>query len=621
MSKSQVLSEEAQASYESAVTTGSLESFDLKPFEPMLTKFACETWTRIPASHRRHICYEDVYQEAQLRAWTAIKSYDRRSTTKLSSWVYGTLKLRMREVHAPFTDPKRCSGRVGIVVDLDDAPEASDPVSVEDVIHAFDAFGSAYTNSDDTTQQIYLDALGFRSPIYLNPPDERKVALDYAIKFDLTRNDFRVLRSAEPERCLLMAAHHARSSQPGPRLPQVECVRCGSLYPVSEAGTTIDVKTLVCSNCYATAAASSTTCFAKESHYDLISPECSRWCPDRKVCGVIQIEGSFMGVQLTRDKTKQLDTERNIGGDPVGDITLSTEALEPYGVEVEFASDDDVSAEGFGTEDDSVEFPGPEDESVEVLDVEDGSLELPVADADHSAEVSHADHDETPGELSDDDRDDPFFADDAGSEGSTITPQPAKAAAQPSKKGAIKKPVVKNVAPTLPKPAKVVQAVKTPATPKGKMTPLTAASKTTANTSKSAQPAIKPKRELKEFKPQYWTGQAPFRPGTAMALIFDKLTEKVDDPTTGKQVIKGIKLERLQSYVEKQSLNWRGVRHNLAKGRSYNGQWTWSFTIVDNIARIRVTERPGAEYRKACGDPVKPIVTAKVHVKKAAPKK
>jgi hypothetical protein len=560
----------------------------------MIVKFAKQTWARIPEAQRRHMDFEDVMQETQMRAYTAIATYDplktgpRGKVCKLSSWVYGTLALRMREVNAPYTDPSRNSGRVGIVVDIADADVILPPVPPETEIvqNALSAFSYAYREADASTQQLFLDTLGFRTKIKISTPDQRAISLDVATRCRLTADDIRTLRTQGPEKCLSVAVKYTKVS--GMKLPEIECVLCGVLYPVSEAGKSIDVKTLVCSNCYEQQAVGSATCFAKD--YDGDALECTQWCPDRTVCAAVSIKGEYMGIKVSKGTAKstpapkqasESDDPFETSGQPVGTLIIGSEQLEVEENPVD--GHDDEQADG----------------ELDDEELDDELEELDSSDAPAPEEIS----------LNTVADDDPFLTDEPVQEKpktASPAPQPSRQKVQepvatkaitkaPAAKVAVKKSVAVKATPT---PAKSVQISK------AKPAPAPAAPRTSskAPASKSAPvkaaAASKPKRKLKEFKPQYWTGLSPFRPGTAMHSIFEKLI-----------VPEGVKLKHLKSFVERKKLNWRGVRHNLAKGTSFNAQWTWKLKIDEEsgVASIKITGKPSAEYRKACGEKAEPV--------------
>jgi len=578
--------------------------------EPMILKFANMTWQRIPESHRRHIDKEDILQETRMRAFAAIASYDpgktglNGKTAKLSSWVYGTLALRMREVNAPFTDPTRNQSRSGIVVGFDEAWE--NPFSTYEPVFemgphlhdSLESFEQAYKESDTNTQQMFLDTLGLRTKIRISPKRGNSVALDIATKCRLTPTDLRTLRSHGTERCVIVAAKLSK----GGKLPQIECVKCSNSFSVTDVGKTIDARTLVCSNCYAEQSESELTCFAKE--YEPTAPECSGLCPDRTVCAEVSTKGAYMGIKVSNSKSgKTKSTPAVKPASEIVDDPFADEPLEVAGYPVGSLT---IGSEQLEVEDNSID--GHDDEPA------DGEFDEPLEEVPEELEVHEPAHADEPLDTA---ADDPFL-DTAVEE----KPKPATAA-KPSRQ---KEQVV--IVPAKPTPVKVAQkkvpvkavpakkavvvvkakpVVKAAAPVKVAAKPVKAAKPAPAKTAALAKAGKKAKRVLKAFKPQYWTGQHPFRPGTAL----HKIAEKLLTPP-------GVKLNQLIAYVAKQGLNWRGVRHNLAKGASFNGQWEWKFKIADDDAQMvtmKITKHPDAEYKKECGEPVKPVVKAKAKAK------
>lgn len=581
--------------------------------EAMIVKFTRMTWDRIPSPHRRHIDFEDVMQETRMRAYTAISTYDATklgpngNPAKLSSWVYGTLALRMREVNAPFTDPSRNQSRtaeLASITDFSDAELNARQLIVDEtesnVQDAISSFEQAYKESDPATQQMFLDTLGFRTNIRVSGKSaEKSVALSVATKCKLGPQDLRTLRTHGTERCALVAA---KLSKPGRKLPEIECVMCSNSFSVAQVGKTIDAKTLVCSNCFEQQLVSPATCFGKE--YDAAALECSSFCPDRTVCAEVSVKGAYMGIRVSNGKAKSTpassaaseveddpfaeELDASPAGDPVGTLTIGSDQLEIV--------------------DDSTD--GHEDEPA------DGELDEPLDD--EPEELDELDTAE-PSETFAEELDDPFLADAAEEQ-----PKPAQAA-KPSRqkeqdpvpaKSTPVKVVVKTVSIKAVAPAKktvviaktVVASKAKPVTKAVKAAPAKVVAKAVKAPAK-AKPAAKrtaTKRVLKEFKPQYWTGQHPFRPGTALYTVAETLLAPG-----------GTKMKQLQALVTKLDLNWRGVRHNLAKGKSFNGQWEWKFRVSDeDQVTMKITKRPDAEYKKACGQPVKPQTVLPVKASK-----
>jgi hypothetical protein len=528
--------------------------------EGMLIKFTNETWARIPAPHRRHISYDDILQEARMRAWMAMRSYDSSKKVKLSSWVYGTLALRMREVNAPFTDPTRNSGRYGLVVSMD--PESSDQdlrdsrtVSGEQTLDVLTAFDEAYESGDDETRQMFLDVLGFRARISVGAPDVRARSLNVLTRCKLSEKDIRTLQHSESERCILVAAKHSNTKQAA--LPQIECVVCANSYSVALVGKSIDAKTLVCSTCYEQQAQSTTTCFAKE--YTPGAFECTSVCPDRSVCA------SRMGAKMSAKIVP--DDDDPFESDSMHTLTIGSEQLE-------IVPDD--APDGHDLEDDDDESASEAHVQSADSDSEDDSFVLKSVNS--TTELSSA-------------------------------PKPSRQKAQISPVPAQKQIKISTQAETpasKPKPAaKLVLVSKTSAVKPVKDAPKPAVKATPAkSTPKPAKTPVKAVKAVsdkpkatrvrtKEPKPQYWSGLTPFRPDTNMQKIVERL-----------QVPEGLKMSALEKFVERAGLNFRGVKHNLAKGKNFNGQFEWKFTVTGTgtaaVATLKITKHPTAEYRKAC---------------------
>lgn len=571
--------------------------------EPMLVKFAKQTYARIPEAHRRHIEFEDVLQEARIRAWQAMEKYQPGRGTKMSSWVFGTLQQRMREVNAPFTDPGRNKSRTAQLVELDatafssrrhrNRTQSEGGLSTFDVAatapradrvaSALSSFERAYRSGTDATQQILLDTLGFRVQVDMGPRIHRKVALRIAVKCRLSGDDIRVLRSTAAERCLLVAAKHSSS------LPKIECRSCGNLFPVSQVGQFIDAKTLLCQDCVALELASEATCLGKE--YDPATLECRQWCPQRSLCKQIIPEGGTMPVKAQSPAKK---TAADSKGHKVGNLSMASEPMQ-------IEQDDAHLSDADGAATDSLP---------------DGVWDDDDADGDDDAAESAADGNES----DEDETDDSDAGGDDDSEDDEGTPvmipvntqraAPAKAAApQPSRQkdqktvstsAAVRKTT--ETAPVKVKPRlKIVSRDSKPvqASAPAKATP---ASKTSSKPAVQAAGAKKPqpRKEVKAerdhaTKPHYWTKESPFRPGTKLQKIVAKL-----------EAVKTMKQSALDAMIEKQGMNRRGVYNNLRKQASFNGAWKWKFEAKAGMVTFEFTRRPSKAYVKAAGDPVRP---------------